>query len=135
MIRRRKSGREVLYRVDASRLDEATRAMTEVARRWDQRLGTIKRLAEAVHEESKRTLPQRGTERTRIDRLVRTTAPPDRREVCLPRPLDRTNQRTDAENRTEKEPTMQTPPIVSREDWEAAEVLTLLTAGWAPGWW
>jgi ArsR family transcriptional regulator, cadmium/lead-responsive transcriptional repressor len=49
LISRRKLGREVLYQVDAARLDQATRAMTEVARQWDRRLESIKRLAEAAH--------------------------------------------------------------------------------------
>ncbi len=54
LISRRKQGREVLYRVDAGRLDEATRAMAELAAQWDRRLGMIKRLAEAAHAEAKK---------------------------------------------------------------------------------
>jgi DNA-binding transcriptional ArsR family regulator len=53
LISRRKQGREVLYRVEADRLDQATRAMAEVASRWDRRLDAIKRLAEAAHAEAK----------------------------------------------------------------------------------
>jgi DNA-binding transcriptional ArsR family regulator len=53
LISRRKQGREVLYQVHAGRLDQATRAMTELAAQWDQRLATIKRLAEAAHAENK----------------------------------------------------------------------------------
>jgi len=53
LISRRKQGREVLYQVEAERLDQAARAMTELAARWDQRLGAIKRLAEAAHAENK----------------------------------------------------------------------------------
>jgi DNA-binding transcriptional ArsR family regulator len=53
LISRRKQGREVLFSVDAERLDQATRAMTELASRWDRRLGAIKRLAEAAHAEEK----------------------------------------------------------------------------------
>jgi DNA-binding transcriptional ArsR family regulator len=53
LIGRRKQGREVLYRVDAERLDEATRAMADLARQWDRRLGDIKRLAEAAHARTK----------------------------------------------------------------------------------
>src|SRR5260370_12206489 len=52
LISRRKQGREVLYRVEAGRLDQATRAMAELAAQWDRRLGTIKRLAEAAHAEN-----------------------------------------------------------------------------------
>jgi DNA-binding transcriptional ArsR family regulator len=57
LISRRKQGREVLYQVEAGRLDQATRAMAELAAQWDRRLAVIKRLAEAAHEESKRTKP------------------------------------------------------------------------------
>lgn len=53
LISRRKHGREVLYQVEADRLDQVTRAMAELAARWDQRLATIKRLAEAAHAEDK----------------------------------------------------------------------------------
>ena len=54
LISRRKQGREVLYRVEAGRLDQATRAMAELASQWDRRLATIKRLAETAHAENKR---------------------------------------------------------------------------------
>jgi DNA-binding transcriptional ArsR family regulator len=53
LITHRKSGREVLYQVEAARLDQATRAMAELASQWDRRLGAIKRLAEAAHTEAK----------------------------------------------------------------------------------
>lgn len=49
----RKQGREVLYRVDTNRLDDASRAMAELARQWDGRLNAIKRLAEAEHSRPK----------------------------------------------------------------------------------
>jgi ArsR family transcriptional regulator, cadmium/lead-responsive transcriptional repressor len=54
LIRRRKQGREVLYQVEADRLDQAARAMADLAAQWDRRLGMIKRLAEAAHAENKR---------------------------------------------------------------------------------
>jgi ArsR family transcriptional regulator, cadmium/lead-responsive transcriptional repressor len=54
LIRRRKQGREVLYQVEAGRLDQATRAMTDIAAQWDRRLAAIKRLAEAAHKEAKK---------------------------------------------------------------------------------
>ena len=54
LVSRRKQGREVLYQVEAGRLDQATRAMADLAARWDRRLGTIKRLAEAAHAENKK---------------------------------------------------------------------------------
>ena len=53
LISRRKQGREVLYQIQAGRLDQATRAMAQLASQWDRRLGTIKRLAETAHAESK----------------------------------------------------------------------------------
>src|ERR1700748_1019406 len=49
LIGRRQQGREVLYQVQAARLDQATRAMADQAAQWDQRLAIIKRLAEAAH--------------------------------------------------------------------------------------
>jgi ArsR family transcriptional regulator, cadmium/lead-responsive transcriptional repressor len=49
LVSRRKRGREVVYQVQADRLDTATRAMAELAAQWDQRLAAIKRLAEAAH--------------------------------------------------------------------------------------
>jgi ArsR family transcriptional regulator, cadmium/lead-responsive transcriptional repressor len=54
LVSRRKQGREVLYQVEAARLDQATQAMANLAARWDQRLGAIKRLAEAAHAEAKK---------------------------------------------------------------------------------
>jgi ArsR family transcriptional regulator, cadmium/lead-responsive transcriptional repressor len=54
LISRRKQGREVLYRVEAGRLDQATRAMAQLAAQWDRRLATIKRLAEGAHAENEK---------------------------------------------------------------------------------
>src|SRR6202022_3917138 len=62
LIGRRKQGREVLFRVNADRLDQATRAMAEVARQWDRRLDTIKRLAEAAHAQARAATPERRTQ-------------------------------------------------------------------------
>jgi DNA-binding transcriptional ArsR family regulator len=53
LVTRRKEGREVRYRVDAERLDEATRTLAQLARDWDRRLDTIKQLAEASHREAR----------------------------------------------------------------------------------
>jgi DNA-binding transcriptional ArsR family regulator len=50
LVARRREGREVLFRVDAGRLDEATRALAQVANDWGLRLVAIKRLAEAAHQ-------------------------------------------------------------------------------------
>ena len=55
LVSRRKQGREVLYQVEADRLDQAARAMAGLAARWDRRLDAIKRLAEAAHAEAKKT--------------------------------------------------------------------------------
>jgi ArsR family transcriptional regulator, cadmium/lead-responsive transcriptional repressor len=52
LVTRHKEGREVLFRVDPARLDDATRALTRVANDWDRRLVIIKRLAEAAHQAS-----------------------------------------------------------------------------------
>src|SRR5215475_11641139 len=49
LISRRKQGKEVLFQVEAGRLDQAARAMAEVAAQWDRRLSAIKHLAEAAH--------------------------------------------------------------------------------------
>ena len=57
LIRRRKQGREVLYQVEAGRLDQAARTMAELAAQWDRRLAAIKRLAETAHAENKRRRP------------------------------------------------------------------------------
>jgi ArsR family transcriptional regulator, cadmium/lead-responsive transcriptional repressor len=54
LVSRRKQGREVLYQVEANRLDQATRAMADLAAQWDRRLAAIKRLAEAAHAEAKK---------------------------------------------------------------------------------
>lgn len=61
LISRRKQGREVLYHVQAGRLDQATRAMADLAAQWDRRLATIKRLAEAAHAENKKRQTRRTT--------------------------------------------------------------------------
>jgi ArsR family transcriptional regulator, cadmium/lead-responsive transcriptional repressor len=53
LISRRKQGREVLYQVEADRLDQATTAMADLAAQWDRRLVAIKRLAEAAHAQAK----------------------------------------------------------------------------------
>lgn len=54
LVEARKEGREVIYAVRPERLDEVSRDMAQVASTWDQRLATIKRLAEAAAAEAKR---------------------------------------------------------------------------------
>ena len=61
LVGHRKQGREVLYQVNADRLDQASRAMAEVAQRWDRRLETIKRLAEAAHAQARGASPKRDS--------------------------------------------------------------------------
>ena len=54
LVSRRKQGREVLYQVQAGRLDQAARAMAELAAQWDRRLAAIKRIAEGAYGETKK---------------------------------------------------------------------------------
>jgi DNA-binding transcriptional ArsR family regulator len=54
LVSRRKQGREVLYQVEADRLDQAARALADLAVLWDRRLGRIKRIAEAAHAEARK---------------------------------------------------------------------------------
>jgi ArsR family transcriptional regulator, cadmium/lead-responsive transcriptional repressor len=51
LVQGRREGREVRWSVRAERLDEATEAIVRVATQWEQRLGTIKHLAEAAERE------------------------------------------------------------------------------------
>ena len=46
LVKATRSGREVHYTVRRDRLDQATRQMAHIVARWDQRLATIKRIAE-----------------------------------------------------------------------------------------
>jgi DNA-binding transcriptional ArsR family regulator len=52
LVERHKDGREVRYSVRADRLNDAVRAMANVAREWDRRLEAIKHLAEQAHREA-----------------------------------------------------------------------------------
>jgi DNA-binding transcriptional ArsR family regulator len=54
LVSHHKAGREVLYRVEAARLNQATQAMADLAAEWDRRLLTIKQLADAAHAEAKK---------------------------------------------------------------------------------
>jgi DNA-binding transcriptional ArsR family regulator len=53
LVSRRKQGREVLYQVETERLDQAARAMSDLAAAWDRRLLRVKQLAEAAHQAEK----------------------------------------------------------------------------------
>jgi ArsR family transcriptional regulator, cadmium/lead-responsive transcriptional repressor len=50
-----RQGREIRYTVRPDHLDVAVRAMAKVAARWDARLETIKRLAEASQAAGRKT--------------------------------------------------------------------------------
>ena len=58
LVSRHKQGREVLYEIETDRLDQAIRAMADLAARWDRRLAAIKRLAEAAYAEAKEGNPR-----------------------------------------------------------------------------
>ena len=47
-------GREMRYRINVDRLDEATASLNALADAWDRRLLRIKRLAEASHAAAKK---------------------------------------------------------------------------------
>jgi DNA-binding transcriptional ArsR family regulator len=48
LVEGEKTGREVRYRLNVERLDQATRSLGELAATWDQRLMRIKQIAEAA---------------------------------------------------------------------------------------
>ncbi len=52
LVIRQRDGREVRFRVDPDRLDDASHAMAQLANQWDRRLQAIKELAEAAHREA-----------------------------------------------------------------------------------
>lgn len=53
LVRARRTGRETRFTVHNQRLAQAQRQMARVASRWDDRLATIKRIAEAAHKASR----------------------------------------------------------------------------------
>ena len=53
LVDARRLGREVRYTVRPERLDEAMEGLAQVVAEWDERLGAIKRLAEAAARERK----------------------------------------------------------------------------------
>jgi DNA-binding transcriptional ArsR family regulator len=69
LVEGRREGREVRYAVRPERLDEASQSMARVAAGWDERLATIKRLAESVHRE--RPSPTRRGGKTKRSRTTR----------------------------------------------------------------
>jgi ArsR family transcriptional regulator, cadmium/lead-responsive transcriptional repressor len=52
VVAQRRDGREVRYTVQSDRLEAAARAMSAAAARWNARLRTIKRIAEAAHQDN-----------------------------------------------------------------------------------
>jgi DNA-binding transcriptional ArsR family regulator len=54
LITRQREGREVRFRVDPERLNDAAGAMAQQANQWNRRLHAIRRIAEAAHKEPKR---------------------------------------------------------------------------------
>ncbi|HEX2702290.1 MAG TPA: helix-turn-helix domain-containing protein [Solirubrobacteraceae bacterium] len=55
LVRAHRAGRETRFTVRDERLAQAQRQMALIATRWDQRLGRIKRIAEATHTSSRAT--------------------------------------------------------------------------------
>lgn len=53
LVRARRAGRETRFTIRDERLAQAQRQMAQVASRWDERLATIKRIAEAAHTASR----------------------------------------------------------------------------------
>jgi DNA-binding transcriptional ArsR family regulator len=47
LVEATRTGREVRFTVREDRLDQATRRMAQILARWDERLATIKRIAES----------------------------------------------------------------------------------------
>jgi DNA-binding transcriptional ArsR family regulator len=54
LVSAQREGRELHYRLNAARLDEAARSLSAIANAWDRRLLRIKRLAEASHAAAKK---------------------------------------------------------------------------------
>jgi predicted ArsR family transcriptional regulator len=50
LVEATRTGREVRFTVRRDRLDQATRQMAEIVARWDERLATIKRIAETERD-------------------------------------------------------------------------------------
>ena len=57
LVEATRTGREVRFTVREDRLDQATRRMAQILARWDERLATIKRIAESDRESPHRRPP------------------------------------------------------------------------------
>ena len=53
LVQARRAGRETLFAIHDARLGQAQRQLAQIASRWDDRLATIKRIAEAAHKQSR----------------------------------------------------------------------------------
>jgi DNA-binding transcriptional ArsR family regulator len=53
LVHAQRAGRETRFSVGDERLAQAQQQMARVASRWDERLGRIKRIAEAAHNASR----------------------------------------------------------------------------------
>ncbi len=62
LVTRHREGREVLFRVDPHRLDEASRALTRVAQAWERRLVDIKQIAEAGYARARTELASQSAD-------------------------------------------------------------------------
>jgi DNA-binding transcriptional ArsR family regulator len=56
LVQGEKRGREMRYRLNIERLDQATRSLGELAAAWDRRLARIKQIAEAAAAIQTKTL-------------------------------------------------------------------------------
>jgi DNA-binding transcriptional ArsR family regulator len=54
LVESEKSGRELRYRLNVERLDEAARSLGELAATWDRRLLRIKQIAEVAAQHQKK---------------------------------------------------------------------------------
>ena len=61
LVQARRTGRETRFTIRDERLSQAQQQMAQVASRWDQRLATIKRIAEATHKASQAPSPRGRT--------------------------------------------------------------------------
>jgi DNA-binding transcriptional ArsR family regulator len=50
LVEASRTGREVRFTVRQDRLDQAARHMAQILAKWDERLATIKRIAETEHD-------------------------------------------------------------------------------------
>ena len=60
-------GREVRYALRPERMDVATRLMARVAKEWDDRLGAIKHIAEAVERDRANQVLKEASEERSLD--------------------------------------------------------------------